>query len=99
MAQFLWNIVDVFQIEGRGVIIAGDVRECDDCADVPDGCLLQVRRPDNSRLDCPNFSIGFIDPPNRERARHFCLTGEFDKSAVPIGSELWYVELDDKPSK
>ena len=92
MAQFLWNIVDTFQIEGRGVIITGDIRECDECADVPSGCMLEVRRPDGTSSTYANFSIGFIDPPNHERARHFCLTGDFDKSTVPVGSELWCVD-------
>lgn len=98
MEQFLWKVVDVFQIDGRGVIVTADVRECDECADVPNGYILQIRRPDKTRLDCPVFSIGFIDPPNRERPRHFCLTGDFDKSTVPIGSELWCIQTEREPA-
>lgn len=88
MEQFLWNIVDVFQIADRGLVITADVRECDDCADVPKGSIPRIRRPDCSRLNCSKFSIGFFDPPNREHPRYFFLSGDLEKDAVPIGSEL-----------
>ena len=91
MEHHLWNIVEVFEIADRGVIISGDLRECDECDDVPSGHVLQIRRPDDSTFDCDKFSIELFDPPNRERPRHFMLSGEFKKSDVPTGSQLWYI--------
>ncbi len=98
MEQFLWNVVDVFQISNRGVVITADVLECDECADVWSGATLQIRRPDGSRLDCAKFTVGMIDPPNRERPRHFFLSGVPDIRDVPIGSELWCVHNDGQPA-
>lgn len=89
MAQFLWNVDDVFIIADRGVMISADIRECDDCPDAEIGDVLQIRRPDGSQSTFENYSIGFIDPPNPERPRHFFLSGVLDKNIVPIGSEVW----------
>jgi hypothetical protein len=99
MRGHLWNILDVFEITGRGVVISGDSRECDECPDVPAGHVLQIRKPDNSTLEFDTLSIGFIDPPNRERPRHFMLSGDVKKTDVPIGSEVWYIEPSNRENR
>jgi hypothetical protein len=92
MEYHLWKILKVFEIPDRGVIISGDARECDECPNVPAGYVLQIRKPDKSTFECGRFAIGFIDPPNRERPRHFMLYGDIKKTDVPIGSEVWCME-------
>jgi hypothetical protein len=94
MNKRLLTVEDVFAITGRGVIVVPDIPLQMLAPLHPPTVLL--KRPDNTtQTVAATFDIPIFDPPlgvQPRRAAYVCLLRGIDKTAVPIGSEIWVVE-------
>ena len=88
--RFLCVVEDVFDITGRGCVLAPGLDEKS-----PPGINLhakdpiELRRPDGSIIRTYLDSIEFLDGPNKRVCIPICLPPCFRKSDIPIGTEVW----------
>ena len=90
MSRLLFKIVDAFWLERIGLVVAADAK----CADVSlrAGDLLELRRPDGSRLSTEVAAVPRVRPDYPERLFSFSLPRGVRKEDVPIGTEVWAAE-------
>ena len=92
MSQFLFKICDTFQIANRGLVVATDLKEGDARAKgirLKVGDILELRRPDGSRVMSKIAGIGMLNPYVPNRPLDFLLSAELGKKDVPVGTEAW----------
>ena len=86
----LSTVEDVFEIEGRGCVIAPGVTES-----TPSHIRLRhrdrisLRRPDGSTIETYIYALEFLDGPNRRWCVPILLPPNLIKADVPIGTEIW----------
>jgi hypothetical protein len=90
MSRLLFKIRDTFWLERIGLVVAVDAKSADVCLRVGD--LLELRRPDGSRLETEVAAIPRVCPNYPERPFSFSLPGGVGKEDVPIGTEVWVAE-------
>jgi hypothetical protein len=56
------------------------------------GELLELRRPDGSRLATEVAAIPRVRPNYPDRPFTFSLPGGLERADVPVGTEVWAVE-------
>ena len=84
------KIVDTFQIEGRGFVIAFDAPVFRLLVNDP----IQLRTPDGRILNTHVGGIEMVCGPKIDRSRMhpILLPPGFSKQDVPIGTEVWLVQ-------
>ena len=94
MNKRLLTVEEIFAITGRGVIIVPDIPLQMLAPPHPPTVLL--KRPDHTiQTVAAIFDIPFFDPPlgvQPRPAAYVCLLRGIDKTAVPIGTEIWVVD-------
>jgi len=92
MSHLLFRICDTFQITGRGVVIATDVKISEAEAKgvrLKIGDSIELRRPDGSCLAAAIVGVEHLNPYNPERPLAFLLSPQILKDEVPTGAEAW----------
>ena len=92
--RFLCTVEDVFEITGRGCVLAPGISE----ETPPDIKIrardpIQLRRPDGSVVRTRIHAVEFLDRLDRSWCAPVLLPPEFAKSDVPIGTEIWLEKL------
>jgi hypothetical protein len=90
MGRLLFKIIDTFWLERIGLVVAVDAKSADVCLRAGD--LLELRRPDGSRLETEVAAIPRVRPNCPDRPFSFSLPGGVQKADVPIGTEVWAPE-------
>ena len=90
MSRLLFRIIDNFWLERIGLVVAVDAKSGDVCLRAGD--LLELRRPDGSRLETEVAAIPHLRPSDPDRLFSFSLPGGLGKADVPIGTEVWIPE-------
>ena len=91
MSRLLFKIIDTFWLERIGLVVAVDAKCADVCL-LRAGDLLELRRPDGSRLETEVAAIPHVRPYDPDRPFSFSLPGGVRKGDVPIGTEVWAAE-------
>ena len=91
MKAFLIKVEDVFEINGRGLVLAPSVPIE---KDLPKTAIVLLIRPNKSRLETQaDFAIPFFRFRNIEDyskpKSYEILLKETAKAEVPIGTEIW----------
>lgn len=90
MARRLFTVEDTFAIRERGLVLApGIIPEGEERFRVGDPITLL--RPDGSSIEAKIGGLELLDP-NRRRDVVIMLKG-MTKSDVPIGTEVWSVDI------
>jgi translation elongation factor EF-Tu-like GTPase len=85
----LFKVEDVFDISGRGCVLAPQIFTTVDVK-VREKDQLQLRTPDGKVLDTHIASIELGKPQLGGHCRAFImLPRELDKKDIPIGTEVW----------
>lgn len=87
MNTLLFTVVDTFMIEGRGLVLAADVRS--DQVGLRVGQSIELRRPDGSTAVSEVAGIAHVSPYDPERALDILLPPGISKEDVPAGTEVW----------
>lgn len=90
MSRLLFKIIDTFWLERIGLVVAVDATSAD--VRLRAGDLLELRRPDGSRLNTEVAAIPHVRPNYPDRPFSFSLPGGVQKADVPIGTEVWAAE-------
>ena len=90
MSRLLFKIIDTFWLERIGLVVAVDAKSAD--VSPRAGDLLELRRPDGSRLETEVAAIPHVRPYYPDRPFSFSLPGDVQKGDVPIGTEVWGAE-------
>lgn len=90
MSRLLCKIIDTFWLEGLGLVVAVDAKSAD--VSLRAGDLLELRRPDGSRLETQVAAIPHVRPSYPDRQFSFSLPEDVQKADVPIGTEVWSPE-------
>ncbi len=95
----LSTVEDVFEIEGRGCVVAPGLSES-----TPPHIRLRTRdpislhRPDGSIVETHIHALEFLDGPNRRMCVPILLPPNITKADVPIGTEIWLHSDSDAPN-
>ena len=87
MSRLLFKIIDTFWMERIGLVVDVDAKSSDVCLRAGD--LLELRRPDGSRLETKVAAIPRLRPNYPDRPFSFSLPGGVQKADVPVGTEVW----------
>jgi translation elongation factor EF-Tu-like GTPase len=87
MSTLLFTVVDTFQIEKRGLVVAADVKR--DQTSLRAGDAIELRRPDGSSAITRVVGIERAIPYDPERTLAILLPGDITKEDVPIGTQVW----------
>jgi hypothetical protein len=92
--RFLCTVEDVFEIAGRGCVLAPGISE----KTPPDITIrahdpIQLRRPDGSVVRTHIHAVEILAGPGRRSCVPVLLPPEFVKTDVPIGTEIWLENL------
>jgi len=90
MSRLLFKIIDTFWLERIGLVVAVDSKSAEVCLRAGD--LLELRRPDGSRLNTEVATIPQVRPSYPHRPFSVSLPGGVQKGDVPIGTEVWAAE-------
>ncbi len=91
--KFVGNVADVWQ-ESNHIVVIADVPDTE--ADFRHGDLLELRRPDGTKLQKKGNLILFDPPAERPFAVVFT---QLEKRDVPVGTQLWLVNAERSPRK
>lgn len=83
--KFLGNVAEVWQ-ESNHIVVITDLPDTE--ADFRNGDLLELRKPDGSRLQSKGGLILFEPPAERPFSVVFTQLSQND---VPVGSQIWLV--------
>jgi hypothetical protein len=90
MGRLLFKIIDTFWLDQIGLVVAVDANSTD--VRLRAGDLLELRRPDGSRLGTEVAAIPRARPNYPDRPYSFVLPGGVGKADVPVGTEVWTAE-------
>lgn len=91
MSKFLFKVADVFQLK-KGLVIQADKLYDELDKAYGTGGRLQLRRPDGTSLETDSW-IEVFHPTNLGRPVCLSVQKTLTKVDVPIGTEVWLVEL------
>ena len=98
---YLFSVEDRFSIEGRGTVLAPGIPRGRDFPAVRDGAKIQLRKPDLTVVDTYIKAIEMIryrpDVPPEKRTTPILLPRDLHKFDIPIGTEVYLVDDEDKP--
>lgn len=87
-SEFLFKVAEVFQLTGRLVVVADILREDLENRSWRHGSLVELRRPDGSRVRTKTWSE-MMWPSNSGRPIAFSVENSLSKDDIPTGSEVW----------
>ena len=86
----LSTVEDVFEIEGRGCVIAPGLGESTPShVHLRNRDPIALRRPDGSTIETHIHALEFLDGPNGRSCVSILLPPAITKAEVPIGTEVW----------
>lgn len=88
MATLLMHVTEVFEIRGRGSVLAPGV-SWDLPVQMRVGQVVEFRRPDGLKINAIIRGIEHLSP-NRNRVTP--LLFDLPKSEIPVGTEIWTLD-------
>lgn len=89
MPEFLFRVVDTFQIQGRGLVVGTDTPIRNIPFVLRAGSRIEYRRPDCTSMASTIKGLEFSSPFNPNQPYGYLAANGITKADLPLGTEVW----------